>query len=123
MNYYFLAAGGITFSAVIGHFTMGASQYLRPVMKSDLEMIPRRVMQSLFHYMSVILLVTAVVLTSFAFGENLIFSASNDVALIIAILYGGFAVVQIIIAVAARSIMLFQWVFWALISILTLMAG
>lgn len=38
--------------ATMGRFAIGAEDFLKPVMNSDIDEIPRKVMQSLFHYVS-----------------------------------------------------------------------
>lgn len=53
MNYLILLAGILAALATIGHFTVGAKDFLKPVMNSDIDEIPKKVMQSLFHYMSI----------------------------------------------------------------------
>ncbi|MCK5281298.1 MAG: hypothetical protein KAK04_22240, partial [Cyclobacteriaceae bacterium] len=79
MNYFILTSGIFASLATIGHFAIGAKDFLKPVMNSDIDEIPRKVMQSLFHYMSVFMVLTSVVLLAISMGENLIFEHTNDV--------------------------------------------
>lgn len=84
-------------------------------------------MQSLFHYMSVFMILTSVILIAFSLGENLVFENSTDVLKFIGFSYAGFAVVQFIIALTSSIKMgvfkLFQWVFWVLIAVFALMGA
>ncbi len=121
MNYLYLAAGIIALFATVGHFTMGQKSFMKPVLDSDVELIPKKVMHGLFHYMSVHLVFTTVVMLAFSFGELLWFQNTRDVSLILGATYAGFAIVQIIIAATSSLqgglMKLFQWVFWALIAL------
>ncbi len=127
MNYFTLIAGIIALGAVIGHFAMGAKMYLKPVMESAIDEIPKRVMQSLFHYMSVFMIITTFFLLWSSFGMCMLFEHTNEVALFIGIIYGGFAIAQFIIALFSSVKMglfkMFQWVFWAAISVLSILGG
>ena len=121
MNYLYLVSGILALSAIVGHFTMGSKEFLKPVLASEVEIIPKKVMQSLFHYMSVFLILTTVILLLFSFGKTWFFQNSRDVSLFIGINYSGLALVQFIIAISSsieKGLMkLFQWVFWLLIAI------
>ena len=124
MNYFILTSGIFASLATIGHFAIGAKDFLKPVLNSDIEEIPRKVMQSLFHYMSVYMVLTSVVLLAISLGENLIFEHTNDVVKMIGLSYAGFAIIQFIIALTSSIKMgvfkLFQWVFWTLIAAFSL---
>lgn len=126
MNYYLLSAGIVSLFAVIGHFTIGSKEFLNPVLDSGVDEIPKKVMQSIFHYMSVYMVLTTIILMAFSFGNRLIFSNTHDVVKGIALSYGGFAIVQFTIALTSPVkkgvIKLFQWVFWALIAFLCLIS-
>ena len=87
MNYLLLISGIIAFFACIGHFTMGAKEYLKPILKADIEKVPQKVMQSVFHYMSVFMVLTTVALILFSLGVNLFFKNIDDVVKIIGIIY------------------------------------
>ena len=127
MNYLLLIAGIISLSAVAGHFTMGVKDFLKPVLSSDIDIVPKKVMHSLFHYMSVFMSLTTAILFSFSFNENLVFTNQNDVLMFIGISYAGFAISQFLIALNSGIKMgvfkLFQWVFWLLISVLSLLSA
>ncbi len=125
MNYFILTSGIFASLATIGHFAIGTKDFLKPVLNSDIDQIPRKVMQSLFHYMSVFMVLTSVVLLAISMGESLIFENTNDVVKMIGLSYAGFAFIQFIIALTSSIKMgvfkLFQWVFWALIASFSLM--
>ncbi len=124
MNYFILTAGVLAALATIGHFTMGSKTFLRPVMKSDLDLTVKKVMQSLFHYMSVYMVLTSLFLIAMSTGECQQFENTPDVVKFIGFVYAGFAIVQFIIAATSKIKMgifkLFQWIFWALIAFFTL---
>lgn len=125
MNYLLLIAGVIALFAIVGHFTIGARDFLKPVLSSDIDTILKKVMHSLFHYMSVFIVLTAIILLSFSFNENLIFENQHNVLKLIGITYAGFAISQFLIAINSGIKMgvfkLFQWVFWLLIAIFSLL--
>jgi len=121
MNYFIITAAVVATIANIGHFTMGNKEYLKPVMHSNAAEVPKKVMQSVFHYMSVYMVLTAVILIAFSFGENLVFDNSADVLKLIGFSYAGFAAVQFIIAITSSIKMaifkMFQWIIWVLIAV------
>ncbi len=122
MNIVVFLAGLVAGFATIGHFIIGSREFLKPVMGSQVEEIPKRVMMGLFHYMSVFMVLTTIILISLSLGCNLIFENPDDILKFIAVTYGGYAIAQLIIALTAPVkqglIKLFQWVFWMVISIL-----
>ena len=126
MNYFTLIAGILAALATIGHFAVGTKDFLKPVMESGIEEIPKKVMQSLFHYMSVFMILTTVILIAVAMGYNLIFENTKDVVKFIGFTYAGFAVIQFLIAVTSSIkggiFKLFQWVFWILIALFSLIS-
>lgn len=121
MNILNLIAGILALMASIGHFTMGSKQFLRPILESDTDEVPKKVMHSLFHYMSVFMVFTSLVLIICAFGACNLFENCADVTKFIGITYLGMGIVQLIIAATSRIekgiFKLFQWVFWILIGI------
>lgn len=124
MNYYFLASGIIAAMAVIGHFTMGYKLYLKPVLVSNLDEIPKLIMKGLFHYASVFQVLSTIVLIGNAVGCTMNNYISNSEATVkfIAFTYAGFGIVQLILAATSKIdksfFKLFQWVFWILIAVL-----
>jgi len=125
MNYLILISGVLAALATVGHFAIGTKDFLKPVMTSGIDEIPKRVMQSLFHYMSVFMIITTVILLAISFGNNLVFSHAADVVKVIGFIYAGFAIIQFIIALSSSIKMgifkLFQWVFWTLIAVFALL--
>jgi hypothetical protein len=121
MNWLILISGLFALFAVIGHFTMGTKSFLKPMMDASFDIVPKKVMQSVFHYISVFLILSAVALLLTGFG----FSFDLDSTLLIwfiALNYSIFAIVQIIIALTSGvpngATKLFQWVFWIIIAVL-----
>jgi len=126
MNYLILTSGVLASFATIGHFAIGTKDFLKPVMASNINEIPKKVMQSLFHYMSVFMILTSVILIAISLGQNLLFENSTDIVKVIGIIYAGFAIVQFYIALTSSIkngiLKLFQWLFWALIAIFCLIS-
>ncbi len=126
MNYLTLIAGIIASLATIGHFAIGTKDFLKPVMNSQIEEIPKRVMKSLFHYMSVFMIITSIFLLAISTGKCMLFDSTTDVVKLIGFIYAGFAIIQFIIALSSSVKMgifkMFQWIFWALIAIFSLVS-
>lgn len=127
MSYPLFAAGVLAVLATIGHFFAGYKMYIRPIIGSNADAIPKNVVLCLFHYMSVYLILTAIILLAFSFGYSLIFDSIHDVTLVIGISYAGFALVQLAVAltssVKSGPLKMFQWIFWLLIALLSLVAA
>ena len=120
MNYFIFVSAIISLAAVIGHFTMGCKSYMKPVLDSDIDIVPKKVMQSLFHYMSVFLVLSTVILFAGSHQSCPLYEYVHNMIKFIAIVYAFFAVTQFIIAlrsgISGGVFKLFQWVFWALIA-------
>ncbi len=120
MNYFIFISALISFVAVIGHFTMGRNDYLLPVLNSDIDIVPKKVMQSLFHYMSVILVLSTIILLAGSHHSWPMYDYVHNMIRFIGIVFAFFAVTQFIIAatsgIPGGIFKLFQWVFWALIA-------
>ncbi len=120
MDNSLLTAGILAALATMGHFGVGYKRFLKPVLKANIDPVAAKVMSSLFHYMSVYMILTTVILLAFGFGDPLFFKSPGDVVLIIGLSYAGFALVQFVIALTSSIPMgilkLFQWIFWALIA-------
>ncbi len=127
MNYYFLASGILGAMALVGHFTIGRKDYLKPVLDSNLDEIPKKIMHGLFHYASVFMVLSTIVLIGNAIGCTLNDCVINSHATVkfIALTYAGFGIVQLLIAAVSKIekgvFKLFQWVFWMLIAVLAIM--
>lgn len=121
MNWLVLIAGFVSAFTVIGHFTMGTKEYLRPMLAADFDEVPKKVMHSVFHYVSVFLILATLALLATAFGYLDDISPSLLVRFI-ALNYFFFAIWQIVIATASDidrgAFKLFQWVFFVIIAIL-----
>jgi len=125
MNYFIFIAALITLVAAIGHFTMGRKEYLIPVLNSGIDIIPKKVMQSLFHYMSVFLVLSAIILFAGSHHSCPLYDYVHNMVKFIAIVYAFFAVTQFIIAltsgISGGVFKIFQWVFWALIAVFAIL--
>ena len=121
MNWLVLISGIFGLFAVIGHFTIGRKNFLQPMMEASFDDVPKKIMHSVFHYVSVFMVLSTVALILVGFG----FSFDLDAKLLVqfvALNYSLFAVVQIIIALTSgipgALTKLFQWVFWVIIAVL-----
>jgi hypothetical protein len=111
-----LAAGFVN----LGHFTVGRKDFLKPMLQADFDDVPKKVMHCVFHYISVYVVLSFVVLIvtglGFSFG-----TADALLVKFIAINYFLFAITQIVIAATSNIpkgvIKLFQWIFFMGIAI------
>lgn len=121
MNYFIFISALIAFVALIGHFTMGRKEYLKPVLDSDIDIVPKKVMQSMFHYMSVVLVLSTFILLAGSHHLCPMYDYVHNMIRFIGILFALFAVMHFILAagsgISGGVFKLFQWVFWALISV------
>ncbi len=121
MNWLIFSAGLFSVFTVIGHFTMGTKLYLKPMLATDLDPIPKKVMHSVFHYASVFLILASLALVAIGSGK---FADGNSFPLVrfIALNYALFAIWQIGIAATSGIdrgvIKLFQWTFFIIIAVL-----
>ncbi len=126
MDYLLLTAGIVALGATIGHFTMGSKDFLQPILNSNADEIPKKVMHSLFHYMSLFMVLTTVILLAFSMGNSLMFSNTDVIVKVIGFFYLGIAIIQFIIAATSKLnkgiFKLFQWVFWILIATFSLLS-
>ena len=95
----------------LGHFTLGSSWYLRPMLEADFDPVTKKTLHCVFHYVSVFLLLSAVALLGVGTGQ-----LPGDPALLlrfIALAYAGFGLWQIVLALGSGIprplIKLFQW--------------
>lgn len=120
MNYFIFISALIAFVAVIGHLTMGRKDYLVPVLDSDIDIVPKKVMQSLFHYMTVFLVLSTIILLAGSHHSCPMYDYVHNMIRFIGIVYAFFAVSHFIIAatsgIQGGVLKLFQWLFWALIA-------
>ena len=121
MNIYILIAGIFAGFTTFGHFTMGSKLYLKPMLKADFDNISKKVMHCVFHYVSVYLILSSLVLLGAGIGvKNIEFPSL--LLHFIAVHYIAFAFVQIVIGLSStkqRSLFkMFQWTFFVLIAAL-----
>ena len=120
MNFFILISAIIALFAVIGHFTIGRKDYLKPVLDSDIDLIPKRVMLSLFHYMSVFMILSTVILFAGSSRTCPLYDYVQNMIRFIGVVYAFFAAAQFIIALGSGIpggiFKIFQWVFWSLIA-------
>jgi len=125
MNTMVLIAGILAAMATLGHFTMGVKLYLRPLLASDMDAIPKKVMHTVFHYISVYMTLSAWMLIMIGIrGEDCMFDPTLVLSFI-GMNYALFAVTQILIALTSKIsgalFKMFQWIFWVLIAVFTFM--
>jgi len=119
MNWFILVAGIFAGFTTFGHFTMGSKSYLKPMLNSDFDIIAKKVMHCVFHYVSVYLILSSLILLSAGIGlKN--YAIPTLMLQFIAIHYFGFALVQLSIALTSeiqKSLFkMFQWTFFILIA-------
>lgn len=106
-----------------GHIVMGIKLYLKPMLKSDTEDIAKSVMHAVFHYVSVIMLLSSITLILFA--HNIV-EMSSDVVLFIGVFYLGCGILQMIMAIVSKGlqglIKMFQWTMFIPIGILAILS-
>ncbi|MCU4155924.1 hypothetical protein J1N10_08045 [Carboxylicivirga sp. A043] len=122
MNVLVLMAGIVAGLATLGHFTAGTKMYLKPFLACDLETIPKNVILSVFHYISVYQILSSLVLIMVGINyENCMYDPTM-VLNFIGMNYAFFAGVQIIVGLSSSVkgglFKMFQWVFWVLIAVL-----
>lgn len=125
MNIYAVIAGVLALFAAIGHLTIGKKQFLAPMMNAGFDQLAEKVMQSVFHYISVFLFLSAYILIiSGVRGAN---CAIDPIPVygFLGMNYLLFAIAQVIIALRAKISLLkmFQWIFWILISAFAFLAA
>ncbi|MBK3516005.1 hypothetical protein [Carboxylicivirga marina] len=122
MNTMVLMAGILAGLATLGHFTAGSKLYLKPFLACDLEPIPKNVILSVFHYISVYQILSSLVLVMVGINFENCMHDPTMVLNFIGMNYAFFAVVQIVIALTSSVkgglFKMFQWIFWILISVL-----
>ncbi len=119
MNWLLVVSGLLALLTTIGHFTVGSRMYLRPMLKSDFDPVARKVMHCVFHYVSVFLTLSAVVLLGAGLGLDM-GEGTTLVVRFISINYAAFALWQIVLAatsgIQGGLFKMFQWIFFVLIA-------
>jgi uncharacterized membrane protein HdeD (DUF308 family) len=124
MDIFTFIAGLLGTFVIFGHLIMGIKLYLDPMMNADFAAIPKATMQSVFHYVTVFLSLSAVVLLISGFN---IFPEANVELLVkfIGLNFLIFGIVQIIYALKNKIknplISMFQWVLFIPIGIFCLL--
>jgi hypothetical protein len=123
VNILILIAGILAAFVVFGHFIMGIKNYLVPMLRADFDLIPKATMQSVFHYVSVFLVLSAVALI--CLGLNVFDPVKNDLLVkFIGAHFILFALVQIFYSfnnkVKNPLVKMFQWTLFLPIGILCL---
>lgn len=124
MNYFIFLAAIISLGAVIVHFTLGWKIYLKPVLDSGIDLVPKKGMQSVFHCVSVFLILATLVLFAGSHRSCPLYDYVHHMVRFIAVVYAFFAIVQLIIALTSGlpggMLKLFQWMFWGAIAVLAI---
>jgi hypothetical protein len=120
MNWLTIIAGLAAAFTTIGHFAIGSRQYLKPMLKASFDPVPKRVMHSVFHYVSAFQITSSLALLAIGFG--LVADPSPFLLVrFIAINYAIFAVWQIVLAATSQIpgafMKMFQWVFFVIIAV------
>ena len=115
MNWMILISGLAARFVNVGHFTVGSKDFLKPMLQADFDDVPKKVMHCVFHYISVYLVLSFIVLIAIGLGFSF---GTADALLVkfIAVNYFFFAITQIVIAATSNIpngvIKLFQWIFF-----------
>lgn len=120
MNWMILISGLAAGFVNLGHFTVGSKDFLKPMLQADFDDVPKKVMHCVFHYISVYVVLSFIVLIAIGLGFS--FGTANTLLVkFIAINYFLFAITQIVIAATSNIpngvIKLFQWIFFLVIAI------
>ena len=120
MNYFIFISALISLVAIIGHFSMGRKEYLKPVLDSDIDIVPKKMMQSLFSYIEVFMVLSMIILLAGSHQSCPMYDYVHNMVRFIGIVYACFALTQFIIALTSGIpggvFKMFQWVFWAFIA-------
>jgi len=120
MDWLLLVSGVLAGFTTVGHFLVGSRNFLHPMLQASFDEISKKVMHCVFHYISVYLILSTVVLLLLGFGIDCGMDAIFLVKFI-AVQYLLFAVTQLVIAFTSqidRAVFkLFQWTFFVLIAV------
>ncbi len=115
-----MIAAVFALGTVLGHFTVGSKQFLKPMLEASFDPIPKKVMHCVFHYVSTYLILSAAALLIIGSG----FWSGNGsaaVTIFIALNYTIFAIWQVVLAaksgIPGGIFKLFQWIFFVLIAV------
>jgi hypothetical protein len=119
MNWFLIISGFFAAFTAFGHLQKGMPWYLDLMLSASFDKVAKKVMQSVFHYVSVFLITSSVVLLAIGLEVGL----GLEVVLVkfIAVNYFLFALVELYIASSANIeggfIKMFHWIFFLLIAV------
>lgn len=117
-------AGVLALLVVLGHFLAGIRWYLNPMLASNTELVPKATMQCVFHYVSVFLVLSAVILMLIGSG-GMDLLMSQLLVKYIGTNFILFGLVQIVYSLVNKVpkpfVTMFQWTLFLPIGILCLM--
>jgi hypothetical protein len=120
MNVPILVAGLVAVFITLGHFTIGSKQYLQPMLRASFDGLPKKINHCVFHYVSTYLLLSAIFLLLIGMGY-LDGEKTAWLVRFIAVNYGVFALVQIVIAATSgiRNALFkfFQWTLFIFVAV------
>jgi hypothetical protein len=120
MNWLLFASGIFAAFTTVGHFVVGSKKFLNPMLEASFDDVPKKIMHCVFHYISVNLVLSTIVLIALGIGISLDINPSLLVKFI-AVHYLAYAIVQIIIALTSKihnaMFKMSQWVFFILIAV------
>jgi len=121
MNLLLIGAGIICSMTTLGHFIVGSKLYLKPMLDASFDQVAKKVMHCVFHYVSVYLILSSIVLLLRGFNIQ-VFNISEMLVKFISLNFAAFAIWQIGLALTSEipnSIFkLFQWIFFVTIALL-----
>ena len=120
MNWFIIIAGLVAAFTTIGHFLIGTKEYLKPMLGASFDPVPKRVMHSVFHYVSAFQITSTLALLAIGFG--LVTDAQPSLLVrFIALNYAIFAIWQIALAATSQIprgvLKMFQWIFFVVIAV------
>jgi hypothetical protein len=120
MNWLILIAGVFAAFTTLGHFFVGSKNFLKPMLNADFDEVPKKVMHSVFHYVSTYLILSSLALLIIGLGFD-VDGGISPLVRFIAVNYAIFAVWQVIIALSSKIpnalFKLFQWIFFVIIAV------
>jgi hypothetical protein len=120
MNWMVVVSGLLAVFCAIGHLSMGIRSYLKPMTGASFDIIPKKVMHALFHYITVDFILAAIVLLAAGFGLSFTWDLTA-VVLFVGLHFILYAIVQLIIALTSKiqgaPLKMFQWTLFLLTGI------
>lgn len=120
MNWPILIAGVGALFITLGHFAVGNKLYLKPMLLASFDDVPKKINHCLFHYVSTFLVLSAIFLLLVGTGY-LNQTGTSWLIKFIALNYGFFAVVQVIVAASSgiqnAIFKMFQWTLFTFVAV------